>query len=331
MESSHPLSKPRPAGAAHGRPVQLGLLGIIALALGGVVVAAVEGRPGWVYGGVAIFMVAGVALALHTALVASRPRVIMRTAGFAPTRESGIWRAIVDGVPIEARIAAEALCFRAEGIPDGLGIEAGPCAQPTGAPAFDAWVRCTGRRAWIAAIGPGLRGALTPLLRADARVERGALWAPPGGVELVGAAATTCARLAHTYGDLRAALVARAREDGPAEGGLTAIAALAAGWPDDPATIALTDALLVDPDPAIRLTVAEAIAARALEELARLAADPRLEPALRVRALVAQVGASGGAARRRVLVAAAAEPCFAAEARRLATTFGVSLVEEDDP
>lgn len=329
MRSSHPLSEQGPTGgtgdAVWARAIQAGLLGIIVLALAGLVVATIEGRAGWVYVAIGLFMVAGVGLAIHTALVASRPRIVMRTAGFAPTRAAGVWRAIVEDVPIEARLSDGIARFRAEGIPDGLRIEAGDGGRPTGAPDFDAVARCAGRRAWIAALGPDLRAHLIPLLALGARVEGGGLHTPMGGVDLVHAAATTTARLGRTYRDLKGALVDRMRRDSPADGSINALAALAAGWPEDAATVALGDALLAHADPTIRLEAGRAIGARAAEVLAALHADDALDADLRRNAFVARIAATVGEARRRALVAAAADPLFAAEAQRLAATHGVVL------
>lgn len=314
--------------ASWARPIQAGLLGIIVIALAGLVIAAIEGRAGWVYAAVGLFMTAGVALAIHTALVAGRPRIVMRNAGFAPTRANGVWRAIVDDVPIEARLGDGVARFRAEGIPDGLGIEPGDGGRPTGAQAFDAIARCTGRRAWIAAIGPGLRDHLTPLLALGARIERGGLITPMGSVDVVRAAAETTAQLARTYRDLKGALIDRIRRDTPADGNISALAALTAGWPEDRTTIRLGDALLAHPDALIRLQAATVIGARAVDELARLQQTSALDPTVRRQAFVARIGASVGEARRRALRAAAPDPLFGDEARRLAATHGVTLEED---
>ena len=138
------------------------------------------------------------------------------------------------------------------------------------------------------------------------------------------AASQAAAELARVHADLRAALVARAADD-PPHLALSAVLALAAGWPDDPATEAHLDALLTHPDPGLRLAAAEASRARAIPVLAALCADETLPADLRVRALTAQISAAPSEARRGRLTKALAQPVFQGAALALAGKHGVPL------
>lgn len=309
------------------------LVALMGASLIGLVGSAIEGHAGWVYGATAAFMTVGVALALYTALIATRPGGTLKAAGFRPTRRPRTWRAIVDNVPVEAVLQDDAVHFRPAGLPEGLSLLSQastrlPGANPgrgTGDPAFDAVVQCRGRSAEIAALGPNIRARLMPLIALGAQVQHGVLSVPASGsAEVMAAASEAAANLAQIHADLRRALQARAAQDTP-HLGLPAVLALAAGWPDDSATQAHLDALLQHPDPALRLAAAEASRSTASTVLDALSADVTLPVDLRMRALTARIGAASSAEREVRLAQSLNAAVFRGAALALASKHGVSL------
>lgn len=302
------------------------LVTLLGLALIVLVGAAVEGRPGWVYAATGAFMVVGVALALHSAMVSTRPGAVLKAAGFRPTRRAHTWRAVVADVPVEALVQDGVVRFRPAGLPDGLSILPGASeGRGTGDPDFDAVAQCRGRSAELAALGPDVRASLIPLIEVGARVEGGALSVPVGGgLPVMQAASEAAARLAQIHHDLRAALRSRATLD-PPHLALPAVLALAAGWPDDAVTQAHLDDLLGHPDPMLRLAAAEASRSADPAVLDALIADAGLPAAVRVRALTAQIAHASSAQRRARLAACLDTPMFCSAALALAAKHGVAL------
>jgi hypothetical protein len=302
------------------------LVGLMGASLVGLVGAAIEGRAGWVYAATAAFMTVGVALALYTALIATRPGGTLKAAGFRPTRRPRTWRAIVDDVPVEAVLRDDAVHFRPAGLPEGLSLLPGASpSRGTGDPAFDAVVQCRGRSAEIAALGPIIRARLMPLIALGARVQHGVLSVPASGsAEVMAAASEAAANLAQIHADLRRALLARAAQDTP-HLGLPAVLALAAGWPDDAATQAHLDTLLQHSDAALRLAAAEASRSTATTVLDALSADVTLPIELRVRAFTARIGAASSAEREVRLARSLDAPVFRGATLALAIKHGVSL------
>jgi hypothetical protein len=233
------------------------LIALLGLSLVGLLVAALEGRAAWVYAATGAFMVIGVTLALHTALRRSGPGSRLQAAGYGPTRQARTWRAIVDGVPIEAVLHDAHLQLRAAGVPQSLSIEAGTHGQPTGDPTFDGAARCVGRSAEVAALGTALRTDLLPLLEIGVRVHAGVVLLPAdASVDVIGLTSRAAAALSQTLRDVRAALLHRVQTEPPAVH-LLAVGALAAGWPQDPRTRRAAEALLDDADPHVRQKGAE--------------------------------------------------------------------------
>ena len=302
------------------------LVTLMVAALVVLVGGAIEGQAGWVYAATAAFMTVGVALGVYTAVIATRPGTVLKAAGFMPTRQAHTWRAIVDSVPIEAVRRDDVVHFRPAGLPEGLSILPGASrGRGTGDPAFDAVVHCQGRSAEIAALGPGIRTQLLPLIAVGAQVQGGALSVPAGGsVEVMTLASEAAAHLARIHADLRAALRERAAQDSP-HLALPAVLALAAGWPDDPRTQSHLDALLQHPDPALRLAAAEASRATSSTVLDALSADPALPTDLRIRALTARISAASGAERAARLAHCLDDAVFCGAALGLASKHGVSL------
>lgn len=228
------------------------LIALLGLSLIGLLVAAVEGRAGWVYASTAMFMGVGVALALHTMFGRSRPGRALQSAGFGPTRQAGTWRAVIDGVPIEAILRGPDLILYASGVPESLSITPGTGGQPTGDTAFDLAVRCAGRSAEVAALSATVRARLRPLLDIGVHVEAGAVRMPAvASAEAIDLTAQMGAAVAHTLRDVRAALLHRIESEDPTLH-VPAVAALVAGWPHDPRAGSAVRALLDHPDPAVQ-------------------------------------------------------------------------------
>lgn len=233
------------------------LIALLALSLVGLLVAAVEGRAAWVYAATGAFMVIGVMLALHTAFGRSRPARGLQSVGFGPTRQSGVWRAIVDGVPVEAILNGAQIVLRAAGVPESLSVHAGDTGQPTGDPEFDAAARCVGRAAEVAALSSKLRAELLPLLAMGVQVRAGAVCLPASAsVEVMHRAAQVAAALAQTLRDVRSALLHRVRTE-PPHIHLLAASALAAGWPNDARVGQAVQALVDHPDDDVQRRGAE--------------------------------------------------------------------------